>query len=66
MMPARMPFWMFGAKASVATNVAVPAMPSSWLASHACFERPQVDQVDHGEHDHRGEDGLRQVVEAAA
>src|SRR6185436_12232605 len=32
MIPVRMPFWMFGANASVATNVAIAAMPSSRLA----------------------------------
>ena len=35
MMPVRMPFWMFGAKPKVATNVAVAATPSSRLASQA-------------------------------
>ena len=35
MMPVRMPFWMLGANNSVATNVTVPATPSSMLARQA-------------------------------
>src|SRR5512142_1473995 len=35
MMPTRMPSWMLGANASVATNVVTAAMPSSRLARQA-------------------------------
>ena len=66
MMPVRMPFWMLGANASVATNVAVAAMPSSRLARQLRRKAPQIEQAEHGEHDDGREHRLRQVVAAAA
>jgi hypothetical protein len=62
MMPVRMPFWILGANASVATNVAVAATPSSDSRA-SCAEGLEVEQLNTREHDDRRAAPAWEVVE---
>ena len=61
--PARMPVSRCGAKTSVATNVAIAAMPSWRCASQACLIALKLTRFDDRHHDDGGQHRLRQMVE---